>query len=67
MLRSSLIFLKEWCTFDRKKCLKQKKIVHSKGLNVINVQRDFWFASKFGPIEILQLMQLVPKEIISKL
>ncbi len=41
-------FQKEWCTFGRKKrCLKKIRIVHSWGLNGLNMQKQFWFASSF--------------------
>ncbi len=31
-------FQKEWCTFRlKKRCLKKTKIVHSQGLNVLNM------------------------------
>ncbi len=41
-------FQKEWCTFGRKKgCFKKTRIVHSQGLNALNMQKKFWFVSSF--------------------
>jgi hypothetical protein len=40
-------FQKEWCTFGRKKDLKKTRIVHSWGLDALNMQKHFWFVSNF--------------------
>ncbi len=41
-------FQKAWCTFGRKKkSLKKTRIIHSWGLNALNMQKHFWFVSSF--------------------
>jgi hypothetical protein len=40
-------FPKEWCTFGRKKGGLKTRIVHSRSLNGLNMQKHFWFVSNF--------------------
>jgi hypothetical protein len=41
-------FQKEWCTFSKKtRCFKKTRTIHPQGLNVLNMQKHFWFVSNF--------------------
>jgi hypothetical protein len=47
MFKSSLIFKRNDAYLVEKKTLKKTKIVPSKSLNALNMQKHFWFVSSF--------------------
>ncbi len=57
---------KKWCTFDQEKndVLKKLRIIHSQGLNVLNMQKHFLFVPRFKHVNFT-IMKNIPKKFMT--